>query len=71
MQREPRAYLYDIAQAAALIADFTAGVGLDAYLDRAMVRAAVERRSRSSARRSASSRRSIRRWPRGSPTTAA
>ena len=43
MPREPRAYLYDIAQAARLIAEFTAGLDFDAYAERPMVRAAVER----------------------------
>lgn len=43
MPREPRAYLYDVAQAARLITDFTAGLDFDAYVGRPMVRAAVER----------------------------
>jgi uncharacterized protein with HEPN domain len=43
MPREPRAYLYDIAQAARLIAEFTAALDFDAYVERPMVRAAVER----------------------------
>ncbi len=43
MPREPRAYLHDIAHAAALISEFIAGLDYDAYQDRPMVRAAVER----------------------------
>lgn len=43
MQREARTYLYDIQQAAALIAEFTAGRNLDQYLADAMLRSAVER----------------------------
>jgi uncharacterized protein with HEPN domain len=43
MPREPKAYLYDMRQAAALIAEFTNGLDLDAYVADAMVRSAVER----------------------------
>ena len=43
MPRDARAYLYDIQQAAALVAQFTAGMDYDAYAADAMVRAAVER----------------------------
>jgi uncharacterized protein with HEPN domain len=43
MPREPKAYLHDMRQAAALIAEFTAGLDFDAYAADAMVRAAVER----------------------------
>ena len=43
MPREPKAYLYDMRQAAALIADFTDVLDFDAYAADAMVRAAVER----------------------------
>jgi uncharacterized protein with HEPN domain len=43
MPREPGAYLHDMRQAAALIADFTEGLDFDAYAADAMVRAAVER----------------------------
>lgn len=43
MPREPKAYLHDMRQAAALIAEFTAGLDSDAYAADAMVRAAVER----------------------------
>ena len=43
MPREPKAYLYDMRQAAALIAEFTDGLDFDAYAADAMVRAAVER----------------------------
>jgi uncharacterized protein with HEPN domain len=43
MQRETKKYLGDIAQAAELIAQFTAGKTFDDYMADAMVRAAVER----------------------------
>lgn len=43
MPREPKAYLHDIRQAAALIAEFTQGLDFAAYAANAMVRAAVER----------------------------
>jgi len=43
MPREPKAYLHDMRQAAALIAAFTDGLDFDAYAADAMVRAAVER----------------------------
>jgi uncharacterized protein with HEPN domain len=43
MPREAKAYLYDMRQAAVLIADFTTGLDYDAYVADAMVRAAVER----------------------------
>jgi cytochrome P450 len=43
MPREPKAYLHDMRQAAALIADFTEGLDFDAHAADAMVRAAVER----------------------------
>ena len=43
MPREPKAYLYDMRQAAALIAEFTDGLDFEAYAADAMVRAAVER----------------------------
>ena len=43
MPREPKAYLHDMRQAAALIAGFTDGLDFDAYAADAMVRAAVER----------------------------
>lgn len=43
MPREPKAYLYDMRQAATLIAEFTAGLDFERYAADAMVRAAVER----------------------------
>ena len=43
MPREAKAYLHDMRQAAALIADFTEGLDFDAYTADAMVRSAVER----------------------------
>lgn len=43
MPREAKAYLHDMRQAAALIAEFTEGLGFEAYAADAMVRAAVER----------------------------
>jgi uncharacterized protein with HEPN domain len=44
MQREPKAYLWDIANAAASIRAFTLGKELGAYLQDEMLRAAVERK---------------------------
>jgi len=44
MQREAKAYLWDIANAAASIRDFTAGKGLKDYLQDELLRAAVERK---------------------------
>jgi uncharacterized protein with HEPN domain len=43
MPREAKAYLYDMRQAATLIAEFTAGLDFERYEADAMVRAAVER----------------------------
>ena len=43
MQRDPRTYLYDIQQAAALIAEFADGRGYDEYMADVMLRSAVER----------------------------
>ena len=43
MPREPKAYLHDMRQAAALIADFTEGLDFDAYAADAKVRSTVER----------------------------
>lgn len=43
MQRDPRAYLWDMQRAAALIEEFVSGVGEDEYRSNAMVRSAVER----------------------------
>jgi uncharacterized protein with HEPN domain len=47
MRREAKGYLYDIAQAAELIAQFTARKTFQDYLDDPMLRAAVERKLRS------------------------
>lgn len=44
MQRDARAYLWDIADAAESIRAFTAGKDLDAYLQDELLRAAVERK---------------------------
>jgi len=44
MQREAKAYLWDIANASASIRDFTDGKDLSAYLNDEMLRAAVERK---------------------------
>jgi uncharacterized protein with HEPN domain len=44
MQRDAKKYLYDIDQAAALIAEFTAGKSFARYRDEPMLRAAVERK---------------------------
>lgn len=44
MQREARAYLWDIGHAAQSIRSFTAGRDLNAYLTDEMLRAAVERK---------------------------
>lgn len=44
MQREPKAYLWDIAQAAASIRSFTAGKSLADYLADELLRSAVERK---------------------------
>lgn len=43
MPREAKAYLYDMRQAATLIAEFTSGLDFERYEADAMVRAAVER----------------------------
>ena len=43
MRLDAKKYLYDIQQAAARIAQFTAGKGFDDYSSDAMLRAAVER----------------------------
>lgn len=43
MQREAKKYLYDIQQAADLVADFTAGRQFAHYAGDAMLRSAVER----------------------------
>jgi uncharacterized protein with HEPN domain len=44
MQRDAKAYLWDIANAAARIRAFTNGKNLDLYLKDEMLRAAVERK---------------------------
>jgi uncharacterized protein with HEPN domain len=44
MQREARAYLWDVASAAASISAFTQGKTLEIYLSDEMLRAAVERK---------------------------
>ena len=44
MRREAKKYLYDVAQAAELVAQFTAGKTFEDYLDDPMLRAAVERK---------------------------
>jgi len=43
MRREPRAYLWDVREAADAILEFTRGLGLDDYLADRMLRSAVER----------------------------
>jgi len=43
LEREARKYLYDIQQAAALVAQFTNGRTFDEYLADVMLRSAVER----------------------------
>jgi uncharacterized protein with HEPN domain len=43
MERDPRAYLWDIREAAAAIEGFIGGVEFDAYVESAMMRYAVER----------------------------
>jgi uncharacterized protein with HEPN domain len=44
MQLELRKYLYDIQRAATALNEFTQGKSLEAYLDDALLRAAVERK---------------------------
>lgn len=43
MQRDPRAYLWDVQQAAGAIEQFSAGLNAASYANNALVRAAVER----------------------------
>lgn len=43
-QRDPRAFLWDIAEAARAIEGFIAGMDAQSYADSAMVNAAVERK---------------------------
>jgi uncharacterized protein with HEPN domain len=54
MPREPRAYLHDMREAAALIAEFTDGLDFDAYAADAKARSAVERQFEIIGERSAS-----------------
>jgi uncharacterized protein with HEPN domain len=42
-QHDPRAFLYDISVACALIGEFTSGVDLETYSGNALIRSAVER----------------------------
>ncbi len=44
MQRDPRAYLWDVREAALAIQSFTAGMDANAYLANEMAQAAVERK---------------------------
>ncbi|MGV2481585.1 UNVERIFIED_CONTAM: DUF86 domain-containing protein, partial [Salmonella enterica subsp. enterica serovar Weltevreden] len=44
MQRDPRAYLWDVREAAMAIASFTHGLDAAAYSANAMAQAAVERK---------------------------
>jgi uncharacterized protein with HEPN domain len=46
MQHDPRAYLWDVQQAAEAIDEFTAGLDAARYAENALVRAAVERQFR-------------------------
>lgn len=43
MQRDPRAYLWDVCESAAAIAGFVEGADLESYRSSAMMRSAVER----------------------------
>jgi uncharacterized protein with HEPN domain len=43
MERDPRAYLWDVQQAANAISEFVAGLDAAGYAENALVRAAVER----------------------------
>ncbi len=42
-QRDPRAFLWDVAEAIDAITGFTAGLDMQSYVDSALVNAAVER----------------------------
>lgn len=44
MQRDPRAFLWDVREAASAIQSFTAGMDVQAYVGSELVRAAVERK---------------------------
>lgn len=44
MQRDPRAYLWDVRESALAIQSFVAGLDMAAYADNAMAQAAVERK---------------------------
>ena len=44
MQRDPRAFLWDVREAALAIQSFTAGLDVAAYMGNAMAQAAVERK---------------------------
>lgn len=44
MQRDPRAFLWDVRESALAIQSFTAGMDATAYADNAMAQAAVERK---------------------------
>ena len=44
MQRDPRAFLWDVRESALAIQQFTAGMDATAYAGNAMVQAAVERK---------------------------
>ncbi len=43
-QRDPRAFLWDVAEAIGAIESFTAGLNVQSYADSALVNAAVERK---------------------------
>ena len=44
MQRDPRAFLWDVRESALAIQSFVAGMNMAAYADNAMAQAAVERK---------------------------
>lgn len=44
MQRDPRAFLWDVREAAQAIQSFTAGLDAEAYVSNELVQAAVERK---------------------------
>lgn len=44
MQRDPRAYLWDVREASDAILGFVAGINLDGYITNAMLHSAVERK---------------------------